>query len=374
VLRNGMRPADAQICKARSTRRVRLKYVLAVVFWATASFCLGTLKESGSAADPVDGAGQVPTAQPAVNQQSADAEAVKRAQAKLQSEGFYSGPMDGLMTEATKGALRRFQMRSGLEQTGILDPGTLRLLDPEKNESGDPKVSESNAGATSRGTDSAPVAGALDVVPKSFPAERYREMLEQSPFALATPAAANAEPEPNFAMNLFVKAIAKLRYPDGRQSEYVTIQSRADNTTFSLEGNQPNKDGISLVGVEWQDGFKSKVSLKKGTEVGTLEFDEANIRGASAAGASGAVGAGGAVNAQAGGVPPFPGGGSQRPANRPAGSGLIAQPLNGAGRPATPVAGKTGGLSTPGSTSVRQRIRPISSGQGMLKPPQPSSR
>ena len=209
--------------------------------------------------------------------------------------------------------------------------------------------------------------GAPDgVIPVAHSAARYREMVENSPFAVATPVVASAEPEPNFAMNLYVVGVLKMRYPDGRQSDYVTIKSRADNTTFSLQGSQPNKDGIALVGVEWAEVGKSKVNLKKGAEFGTLEFDEANIRGGGVGGAANpavsVVAAGGA-----GVPPPFPGGAGQRPAARP-GAVPLGQPLNGGGRPATPVAGRTGSLATPAPSSVRRRIRPISSGQGTVKP------
>jgi peptidoglycan hydrolase-like protein with peptidoglycan-binding domain len=299
----------------------------------------------------------------------ADSAAVERMQAKLKAEGFYSGPLDGRMTEATEGALRRFQMRAGLSQTGVLDPDTLRALESASEAVGEPVA---DVGA--------PVPDAdPGGVPRSFPAERYRGMIEQSPFALATPVAATAEPEPNFAMNLYVKSIAKFRYSDGRESDYVTITSRSDNVTFVLEGSTPNKDGVTLAGVEWVDGLKSRVNLRKGSEVGTLEFDQANVRGGGGA-PGGTVAPGGAatgmpaVGLQSGAVPPFPGGSGQRPSNRPSGTALLPQPINGAGRPSPALSGKTGALPAPAPTSVRQRIRPISSGQGMLKPQQAPSR
>jgi peptidoglycan hydrolase-like protein with peptidoglycan-binding domain len=295
--------------------------------------------------------------------------AVEQLQARLKVEGFYSGPLDGQMTEATAGALRRFQMRAGLAQTGALDPDTVRALESTKE-----------AGGGQAGGGAAPVAVAdSGHLPLPYPAERYQAMIEQSPFSLATPVAATTEPEPNFAMNLYVKGIAKFRYPDGREVDYVSITSRSDNATFVLEGSTPNKDGIALAGVEWVDGLKSRVNLRKGGEVGTLEFDQANVRGGAGA-PGGTVSPGGsasgmpAVGAQAGAVPPFPGVSGQRPANRPSGTGLVTQPINGAGRPAVPLPGKNGTLSAPGPTSVRQRIRPISSGQGMLKPQQSPSR
>ena len=336
--------------------------------WLIAGFCFAawgisrtSLGETGSAPN-----GDEKVALKA--ESGADSPAVERMQAKLKAEGFYSGPLDGQMTEATAGALRRFQMRAGLAQTGALDRDTLRALAPPTEVVGRPAAEGG-----------APVATKdAGIVPRPYPAERYREMLEQSPFALATPVAATAEPEPNFAMNLYVKGIAKFRYADGRETNFVSITSRSDNATFVLEGSTPNKDGIALEGVEWVEGLKSRVSLRKGSEVGTLEFDQANVRGgAGAPGGTVAPGAASgmpAVGIQSGAVPPFPGVSGQRPANRPAGTALLPQPINGAGRPATPLSGKSGSLTAPGPTSVRQRIRPISSGQGMLKPQQSPAR
>jgi peptidoglycan hydrolase-like protein with peptidoglycan-binding domain len=324
------------------------------------AFCLMNSLHCASAQDaPKSPPEPAPIAEKSVAS-GADSEQVKRVQAKLKALGFYSGPLDGSLGEATAGSLRRFQMRAGLEQTGALTPETLQSLESEK------------AGPVS--SVEPDLAEVSTVLPKAHPVERYREMIERSPFSLATPVAAGAEPEPNFTMNLYVLSVARLRYPEGRQSEYVTIKSRADNTTFSLEGNEPNGDGIALVGVEWGEGLKSKVTLKKGAETGTLEFDQANVRGSATAAAGVAAASGGAPSnpaagaAGVGSVPQIPGGSQPRSLPRPGGG--IAQPLTGVARTAAPVPGKTGNLVPPGPNSIRQRIRPIGSSPGAFRQPQ----
>ncbi len=209
----------------------------------------------------------------------------------------------------------------------------------------------------------------LRAVPESFPAERYKELIEDSPFSLATPVAAVVEDAPGFASSLYVVGVMKMRDGEGREVDYVSIKSRTDNTTFSLSGSAANKDGISLVGVEWNEKVgKSKVSLKKGSEAGTLEFDEAILK---TPGPAPQV----AVRPQNGQVPPA----VPLRAGAPGGAGPSAQPglpkpPSTPGRTSTTPAPKTGGVPatqfTPGQptgpvvappSSLRQRIRPIGS-------------
>jgi peptidoglycan hydrolase-like protein with peptidoglycan-binding domain len=55
-------------------------------------------------------------------------EALAEAQRALKAEGFYFGEADGVSNEDTVGAIKRFQMRSGLEATGVLDEATRARL------------------------------------------------------------------------------------------------------------------------------------------------------------------------------------------------------------------------------------------------------
>jgi hypothetical protein len=119
-----------------------------------------------------------------------------------------------------------------------------------------------------------------DVLPASLPSSRYDKLIEASPFALATKTEAPVEKGPGPFVHLFVATIAQFKDADGKTRDMVTFKSRADQSTFTLEGNEPNKEGYQIAGIEWSDRVgETKVTLKKGTEFGTVEFDKANVTG-----------------------------------------------------------------------------------------------
>ncbi len=170
----------------------------------------------------------------------------------------------------------------------------------------------------------ASAAFATDFVPpQPLPAGRYDKMVEDWPFTLATPAAPVVEATAGFAVNLHVMGISRERYPDGKERDVVTVKSHADQTSFRLFGNEPNKEGISVAGVEWSDRVgKSKVTLKKGAEFAPLEFDQSVLHSSS----------------------PMPQVSSQpRPGGAP---GALAQP-----RPGAPTTSLPGGLP-PGNNNA----------------------
>jgi peptidoglycan hydrolase-like protein with peptidoglycan-binding domain len=55
-------------------------------------------------------------------------EVVREAQTKLQHDGFYNGPIDGIVGPETRQALAAYQQRQGLQQTASLDPPTLERM------------------------------------------------------------------------------------------------------------------------------------------------------------------------------------------------------------------------------------------------------
>ena len=128
------------------------------------------------------------------------------------------------------------------------------------------------------------------VLPEAYPAERYEKLIENSPFAVGTPQEPPAAPDaPGFATNLYVMGVAQLRDTEGKERDFVTIKSRADQSTFSLSsGAVPNPDGIELGAVEWSQRVgKSKVTIRKGTETAVLEFDQAALQAAPLSGGAG---------------------------------------------------------------------------------------
>ena len=120
------------------------------------------------------------------------------------------------------------------------------------------------------------LAFALDkaVSPVSEPIKRYQDMVERSPFALATETAPPPAPDlPGFAKDLVLTGAVRLN-----KGEYITIISRDQTQRFCLTSGEPY-NGISLVNVTWSDVVgKTKATLKRGSEYGVIGFDEANAR------------------------------------------------------------------------------------------------
>ncbi|MEO7933723.1 MAG: peptidoglycan-binding domain-containing protein [Chthoniobacterales bacterium] len=61
-------------------------------------------------------------------------EQTRQVQAALSEAGFYYGTADGQMGEETRAALRRFQIRNGLDVSGSMTPETLAALKLKKKE------------------------------------------------------------------------------------------------------------------------------------------------------------------------------------------------------------------------------------------------
>lgn len=117
------------------------------------------------------------------------------------------------------------------------------------------------------------LASETSVEPVPFPAARYRTMIKQSPFAPATPATTPA-PVASFATNYYVSGVAKIGSKD-----FVTVATRDGASRFSLMPGELGPDGVTIEKVEWSDELgKSKVQMKKGAEVGVVEFDQAALQ------------------------------------------------------------------------------------------------
>lgn len=59
-------------------------------------------------------------------------DSVRSAQTILQSQGYYTGPVDGELNADTKAALRRYQIRNQLEPSGALTAETVAALNKEE--------------------------------------------------------------------------------------------------------------------------------------------------------------------------------------------------------------------------------------------------
>lgn len=114
-------------------------------------------------------------------------------------------------------------------------------------------------------------------LPTPFPENRYSQMSQRSPFAVAT-ATATAAPTPGFAAQLYVDGVVQVG-----DSDFVAIKSRdpdQPNVIF-LEVGKSTPDGMKAERIKWSDEMgKSTVDVSKDGEKATLAFDEANIKSA----------------------------------------------------------------------------------------------
>jgi hypothetical protein len=116
-------------------------------------------------------------------------------------------------------------------------------------------------------------ASAAPDLPKAPSFARYEEMMNKSPFAVAT-AVATPAATPNFAKDLYIANAAKLA-----DEGVVTLASSTDkNLKEYLSTKGPNKNGYSISNIEWSDRVgATKVTIAKDGQFATLTFNQALI-------------------------------------------------------------------------------------------------
>jgi len=114
------------------------------------------------------------------------------------------------------------------------------------------------------------VAMADDPLPKRPDFNRYKAMLDRSPFAVATVAVPTATPD--FAKDLFVANAA--RSDDGG---FVTLTSAADKSFKEyLTTKGSNEHGWGISDIQWSDQVgQTKVTITKDGKYATLTFNQA---------------------------------------------------------------------------------------------------
>jgi hypothetical protein len=106
-------------------------------------------------------------------------------------------------------------------------------------------------------------------LPTKVSFDRYRDMLEHSPFAVASAVAAPAA-TPNFAKDLYVANAAKS--PDG---SLITIASTSDKDFKKYLTTKTPMDGYSIVRIQWSHKVgKTKVTISKDGQLATLTFNQ----------------------------------------------------------------------------------------------------
>jgi hypothetical protein len=118
------------------------------------------------------------------------------------------------------------------------------------------------------------LAVAEEQLPKPFSIARYQEMMDRSPFAVATAIAAPA-PTPNFAKDLFIANAAH-----SKEGDLVTVASTTDKNWKKYLTTAGPVDGYTIVSIEWSEKVgATKVTISKDDQTATIGFNEALLRG-----------------------------------------------------------------------------------------------
>lgn len=116
------------------------------------------------------------------------------------------------------------------------------------------------------------IVQADDDLPKRPNFDRYKGMLDHSPFTVATAVAAPVG-APNFARDLYVANAAKS--PDG---DMVTIASSSDKEFKKYLTTKEAVDGYGIASIEWSERVgETKVTISKDGQFATLSFNQALI-------------------------------------------------------------------------------------------------
>ena len=113
------------------------------------------------------------------------------------------------------------------------------------------------------------ICARADDLPTKASFDRYKTMLEHSPFAVATAVVAPAA-TPNFAKDLYVANAA--RSPEGAM---VTIASSSDKDFKKYLTTKAPVDGYAISSIKWSHKVgATKVTISKDGQLATLTFNQ----------------------------------------------------------------------------------------------------
>ncbi len=116
----------------------------------------------------------------------------------------------------------------------------------------------------------AALSARADDLPTRLNFDRYKGMLDHSPFAVASAVVAPAA-TPNFAKDLYLANAAKS--PDG---DMVTIASSNDREFKKYLTTKNPVDGYAIANIQWSDKIgETKVTISKDGQFATLTFNQA---------------------------------------------------------------------------------------------------
>jgi hypothetical protein len=120
--------------------------------------------------------------------------------------------------------------------------------------------------------------GADDVLPPRFNFDRYKSIVNHSPFAVAT-AAALPEATPDFARDLYIANAAR-----SPECDMATIMSSSDQNFKKYLTTRGPVDGYSIAHIEWSENVgKTKVTIGKDGQFATLTFNQSLLSQAASA-------------------------------------------------------------------------------------------
>jgi hypothetical protein len=115
-------------------------------------------------------------------------------------------------------------------------------------------------------------APAADDLPQRLNFDRYKGMLDHSPFAVASAVVAPAA-TPNFAKDLYVANAAK-----SPECDMATIASMADKEFKKYLTTCGPVEGYAIANIQWSDRVgETKVTISKDGQFATLGFNQAEI-------------------------------------------------------------------------------------------------
>ena len=116
---------------------------------------------------------------------------VQQAQEELKAQGYYFGQIDGDKNADTIAAIRRFQIRNGLQVTGELDENTLRALHADSSSptaATTPTPQPRNLEGSENGTERvAPVPPSRDLQADREQSESGASIFRNTPYEMAPP-------------------------------------------------------------------------------------------------------------------------------------------------------------------------------------------
>ena len=123
------------------------------------------------------------------------------------------------------------------------------------------------------------VRAEVDMFPRPFAMDRYRETIAASPFVVETKVTEEpAAPKENPFANLYLRGISRENGKD-----YVLIQRLGEDKAMRFLGNEPGPDQLMVKTVKAGANFReTKVVMQKGADTGEVGFKEEAITAATA--------------------------------------------------------------------------------------------